>query len=144
MKKSLILLSLILLLACSSDDDSNPDNNVEFSLEEKLLGTWQLIGVYVYGTEIELEEGHCLFDNKITYKTNNEITYNLVAFIDDECIYIDSDEFWIVESENTYISVDPGDDSEIIFTVDFVNENEFLLSRDDFDEGELSVLHKRI
>ena len=144
MKKSLILLSLILLLACSSDDDSNPDNNVEFSLEEKLLGTWQLIGVYVYGTEIELEEGHCLFDNKITYKTNNEITYNLVSFIDDECTYIDSDEFWIVESENTYISVDPGDDSAIIFTVDFVNENEFLLSRDDFDEGELSVLHKRI
>ena len=126
MKKILILVSLFFFVACSSDDDNTAE---EISLEERLFGTWQYKTIIINGVEVELEEGHCLLDNKITYKPNNEITYNAVSYVSEECIYLDADEFWIVQDEMSYLSVDPGDDVGVIFTVEFMNDDEFFLYR---------------
>jgi len=131
MKKITFLFALVFLTACSTDDDAG----TSLSLEDRLLGTWQYVALLIDGQDLGLEEDHCVFDNKITFRTNNEVFYEFVTL---NCDAIESEEFWLPQSDNTFISVMPGDDEGIVFTVNFINDNKFNLTYT-LDEGDPEI-----
>lgn len=127
------LFAVLLLAACSSDDDASSN---ETGLQTQLLGVWQYTSVSFNGELVDLEEGHCILDNKITYLENDELIYDAAsAGFGNICEYATFESFWLVQSENSYLSTEPGDDVGIEYTVDFLSENEIILSYEDsFDD----------
>lgn len=100
-----------------------------------MIGTWQYDSLRIDGQDLGLEEDHCVFDNKITFRRNNEVFYEFVTL---NCDAVESEEFWLPQSDNTFISVMPGGDEGILFKVNFINDNKFNLTYV-IDEGDPEI-----
>lgn len=137
MKNTLILSTMIcFFLACSSDDDAGNT----LTLESQMLGTWKYTAVQVNDTDAGLEEGDCLLENTITYSANNQLTYEVHnEDASGDCLQQSFTDAWFIDGENSYISVQPGDDVVVQFFVDFINEDTMILSYEEYGDPEISI-----
>lgn len=144
MKKIIALGAVLILFFCcsSDDDDSNSTPNTE-TLESKILGTWSYTAVQVNGADTGLEEGDCMLENTITYNANNQINYEVHnEDSTGNCLQQSFTDAWFIDGENSYISVQPGDDVMVEFFVEFIDENSILLSYNDDDPDIVITLVK--